>query len=221
MKYTEQEIKAFIHENQALKKTLAEKEDRLELQLSLFDSLVTGSGDVILIIGTESEQPDFVSSNVEKVFGIPYEEMCANFRCLFALAAQTTSNITRDGVNRLAPGSSYEFTTEFKPRGRKDTVWYRVVIRRCDFHNTTRFVIMLRDITTSNQMNRRVQEILDVVEGSNRAKSDFLAHMSHDFRTPMNSIAGYVTLLRKNAANPEKIQEYANNRQRRDLPGHQ
>ncbi len=211
MKYTEQEVKAFIHENQKLKRELAEKEERIELQLSLFDSLVTGSGDVILIIGTESEQPDFVSHNVEKAFGIPYEEMCANFRCLFALAGQTTRNITRDEMNRLAPGASYEFTTEFKPRGRKDTVWYRVVLRRCDFHNTTRFVIILQDITTSNHMNRRVQEILDVVEGSNRAKSDFLAHMSHDFRTPMNSIAGYVTLLRKNAANPEKIQEYANN----------
>ena len=211
MKYSEQEVRALVHENQKLKKALADSEDRVSLQLSLFDTMVTGSGDVIIVIGTETEQPDFVTSNVEKAFGIPHEEMCENYRRLFALAKQTTRTITRDDLSRLSPGGSVEFTTEFKPRGRTQTVWYRVMIRRCDFQNITKFVIIMQDITTSSHMNRRVQEILDVVEGSNRAKSDFLAHMSHDFRTPMNSIAGYVTLLRKNAANPEKIQEYANN----------
>jgi signal transduction histidine kinase len=32
-------------------------------------------------------------------------------------------------------------------------------------------------------------------EAANRAKSDFIAHMSHDLRTPLNAIAGYVELI--------------------------
>ena len=102
MKYSEQEVRALVHENQKLKKALADSEDRVSLQLSLFDTMVTGSGDVIIVIGTESEQPDFVTSNVEKAFGIPHEEMCENYRRLFALAKQTTRNITRDDL--YAPG---------------------------------------------------------------------------------------------------------------------
>lgn len=41
-----------------------------------------------------------------------------------------------------------------------------------------------------------------VAEEMNRAKSRFLAIMSHEFRTPLNSIMGYAELLRREVAGP-------------------
>lgn len=40
-------------------------------------------------------------------------------------------------------------------------------------------------------------QALEVAENANRAKTDFLANMSHDIRTPMNAIVGMTTLLQK------------------------
>ncbi len=48
-------------------------------------------------------------------------------------------------------------------------------------------------------------------ERANRAKSDFLSHMSHDVRTPLNGIVGMSGIIRKNITNPQRIKECLDN----------
>ena len=45
-------------------------------------------------------------------------------------------------------------------------------------------------------------------DGANRAKSDFLANMSHDIRTPMNAIVGITKLMAHDKNDPAKIDAY-------------
>lgn len=45
-------------------------------------------------------------------------------------------------------------------------------------------------------------------EAANKAKTDFLFHMSHDIRTPMNAIIGYANLMEKYSGNEEKCKNY-------------
>ena len=54
-----------------------------------------------------------------------------------------------------------------------------------------------------------VTEALQTAENANKAKTDFLANMSHDIRTPMNAIVGITSLIRHNAGNKDKVIEYA------------
>ena len=53
-----------------------------------------------------------------------------------------------------------------------------------------------------------MQEMLVVANSANETKTRFLANMSHDFRTPMNAMSGYLTLMKENADNPDKVREY-------------
>ena len=59
-----------------------------------------------------------------------------------------------------------------------------------------------RDITERKAMEETAQN-------ANRAKSSFLAHMSHEMRTPMNSIIGFSELA-LDAEIPQKTKEYLN-----------
>ena len=52
-------------------------------------------------------------------------------------------------------------------------------------------------------------EALRTAENANRAKTDFLANMSHDIRTPMNAIIGITSLIRHDAGDKAKVTEYA------------
>ena len=40
-------------------------------------------------------------------------------------------------------------------------------------------------------------DLLERVRQANSAKSEFLSHMSHDLRTPINGILGMLTILEK------------------------
>ena len=53
-----------------------------------------------------------------------------------------------------------------------------------------------------------LNDALQIARSANESKSNFLANMSHDIRTPMNAIIGYTTLINKEANDPKKVQEY-------------
>ena len=63
--------------------------------------------------------------------------------------------------------------------------------------------------TELRQAKKAAEEAFQVAQEANRAKSNFLANMSHDIRTPMNAIIGITSLIRHDAGNKAKVIEYA------------
>jgi signal transduction histidine kinase/DNA-binding response OmpR family regulator len=55
---------------------------------------------------------------------------------------------------------------------------------------------------------RQTAEALVLAESATAAKSQFLANMSHDIRTPMNAIVGVSKLMEHEINNPEKLSYY-------------
>lgn len=58
------------------------------------------------------------------------------------------------------------------------------------------------------QMNEKLAEAVKTAEEANHAKSDFLANMSHDIRTPMNAIVGITTLMEHEAGVSDQLHSY-------------
>ena len=70
-------------------------------------------------------------------------------------------------------------------------------------------VIILSDRTYEQQIRGHMEDALHTAEAANLAKSQFLANMSHDIRTPMNAIVGFSQLLLRHEKKPEKVKKYA------------
>ena len=69
-----------------------------------------------------------------------------------------------------------------------------------------------KELGESNQKLEEAQaavaEALAAAKSASKAKSDFLANMSHDIRTPMNAIIGITALIEHDASSPQKVREY-------------
>jgi PAS domain S-box-containing protein len=72
-------------------------------------------------------------------------------------------------------------------------------------------LISLDDVTQLEQNKVELGKAKERAEAASRAKSDFLANMSHDIRTPMNAVLGFTELLKrgygKNEADARKYLE--------------
>ena len=65
-----------------------------------------------------------------------------------------------------------------------------------------------QDITetmvTRKKQEQSIMELLERVRQANSSKSEFLSHMSHDLRTPINGILGMLAILEKSQDDPER-----------------
>ena len=65
-----------------------------------------------------------------------------------------------------------------------------------------------QDITetmvTRKKQEQSIMELLERVRQANSAKSEFLSHMSHDLRTPINGILGMLAIMEKSQGDPER-----------------
>lgn len=70
--------------------------------------------------------------------------------------------------------------------------------------------IDITDITEQRSLREKLEKALETAKQASQAKSDFLARMSHDIRTPMNAILGMLLLARQSWDKPDRIKDYLN-----------
>lgn len=116
-------------------------------------------------------------------------------------------------LKRLKETGSYNTTFVFKEKDgteRKKNVNYSLIDREEKI-----FTIVVQDITEAfeneRKMNNELKNALVKAERANAAKSEFLALMSHDIRTPMNAILLLAKLGESADLSKSVIKEYFRN----------
>ena len=90
----------------------------------------------------------------------------------------------------------------------RTVLWNSATIFGTDGRTPVSTIAQGQDITLRKEREAELAVAKEAAEEANRAKSDFLANMSHDIRTPMNGVIGMTHLLLDTDLSPEQ-RDYA------------
>ena len=111
----------------------------------------------------------------------------------------------------LVPTNSLGSSTSFLV---SETISFFVLIAAAFILIFIAVFVMVMKIRTSRKLlehqekvSERLKAAADEADSANKAKTEFLSHMSHDIRTPINAIMGMTGIALKNTDNEEKIRD--------------
>ncbi|MDE6740417.1 MAG: PAS domain S-box protein, partial [Lachnospiraceae bacterium] len=192
---------------------LAEKNQEIRYQEQIFEIFSTflsdNIDDVYMMLDAKGEKAEFVSSNIERVLGIPWKVIMDDVNQIGHAEYVTGGEIGWDGLSALEPGMALEsMETERIHRKTGERKWFRESVYCVLVQGIKKVVIYISDRTKEKQIENTLSEALNMAQTANKAKSAFLGNVSHDIRTPMNAIMGFIPLLQEEADNPEHVREY-------------
>ena len=182
------------------------KELAIESREQLFSMLVRNADDIYVMFSPDAYEVEYVSPNVEKLLGVSVEAVKETTyeRCRMS-AADPSSDPRIDDIASLEEGECLQVFRERIQARTGERRWYQETLYRESIKGVDKYVLVLSDRTNEQKGSLMLEQALDIARSSNEAKSQFLANMSHDIRTPINAIVGMTKIARESGEASEKI----------------
>ena len=174
----------------------------------LFTRLSRNVDDVFLMMDAETSRVDYVSPNIERLLGVPLEQVKQDIRALRALHPKDSPDHDKNFFAGIQCGEQSEWNADYAHPQNGERRWFHIVVMGSEVAGRTKYILVMSDRTADRKINQALSEAVAAAEAASRAKSTFLSNMSHDIRTPMNAIIGFTTLAVSNIDNQERVKDY-------------
>ncbi|MEY8461514.1 ATP-binding protein [Eggerthellaceae bacterium 24-137] len=171
---------------------------------SIYQAIGESIDTTIFVVDCADHVVEAVFENVQDILGVPAAKFFSIDRLSSNEAYAKVAAIVHSGVPD--DRRTWEFQCFNAAFGRD--VWLRITSRPVVLGGDEKVIYSLTDVTDEHDIRQRLMDSVAAAEEANHAKSNFLAAMSHDIRTPMNAILGFSALIDREAAHEAAVREY-------------
>ena len=194
-------------------KDLRAKDRETEYQTRLFEVFTTylsrNTDDVYMMLDHETEELEYVSPNVERVLGVKGGHVIDALQASDMEGDAAAVMAYYDKVCSLAPGEAAPPRSTERVNPQTGEHKYFLEKAYCaDIQGRRKRVVYISDRTQERRTQDSLADALRMARAASDAKTAFLGSVSHDIRTPMNAIIGFLALMRDEADNPGMVLEY-------------
>jgi PAS domain S-box-containing protein len=168
-------------------------------------SMVAARTDNAVVLTDCGGRTEWVNDGFTRMTGFTLSEVLGRTPGSVLQGPETDPNVVKRMREKLRRGEGFEeqvlnFSKDKRP------YWVLIEVQpiKDDAGNTVQFMAIERDITESLERQRQLEQARQQAEMASQAKSDFLAMMSHEVRTPLNGVLGSLGLLQDTVLDAEQ-----------------
>jgi PAS domain S-box-containing protein len=171
----------------------------------LFHTLGTNVDDIFIICNRNSHKFDYISPNFEKIIGLKQEVLYQDYSVLLDYVPEPERKkfIEILSAPMYSDTKQIEFQLDPLKTGRNHWLFVRIY-PDCN-QEKNRYVICISDITKEKEAQLLLNDTMYNLKRANEAKKEFLSHISHEIKTPINAIMGMTQIAQNNIENKEKV----------------
>ncbi|GAB4293262.1 MAG: hypothetical protein Kow0068_18380 [Marinilabiliales bacterium] len=183
-------ITSDITDRKMLEKALVESEEKFEMLAEMLPQTVFEC--------SLEGKVTYVNQKGLKMFGYSKDDLSKGFT-IFDIIIPEQKDLLTQNLNKLIENKynlSSEYIAKTKTGKEIPIVIYTNVILDAE-NNPAGIRGIIIDSTNQNKIQEELRLAKEAAEAANKAKSIFLTNISHELRTPMNSIFGMTEIIKK------------------------
>ena len=180
--------------------------NNLNYREELFHSLCTNVDNLFIIYDCINHKFEYISPNIEKFLGVSVDDFQQNYIQLIdyvdAESKQTLINFIRTtGIVNFT-----EMELEYLHPVTKTKCYFMMRVYPVYKNNSiSRYITNVLEMTKEFEAKAAIQHALSETQKANEAKKEFLSHMSHELKTPINAIIGMTQIASNSLEDREKV----------------